>query len=192
MADANELNLIDLSMKYLFDIGATDQSGSYFKMPPYQPYEAGSEIPEPEWMVPMEAVPMMPMEREQALQVQASPVVQNGRVGASVNANTPLGRGDLNVNTTLLPGEPRADINYSQPLARGNLNVNAAADREGLQSAGLGYGQPVGNSYLAADARYQRGQGMDMGVNYQGQSGGLGLRYQPKGNAVMLNATKRF
>lgn len=180
----------DPTSLYLRNFQLSVQDGSYFNKPSYEEFEGDSipyDIPEP-----MEASRPMPMEQEQPLQVQASPVVEQGRLGANVNANAPLGRGNVNVNTTLIPGDPRADVNYSQPLARGSLNVNAAADREGLKAAGLGYGQPVGNSYLAADARYQRGQGMDMGVNYQGQSGGLGLRYQPKGNSVMLNATKRF
>lgn len=179
---------------YLKNFEASVKSGAYDNPQPLSAEDFGSLPPIEDLLTPqpMEAMPPMPMEPEQPVQVQASPMVQGDQLGANVGVNAPVGRGNFNVNANLVPGDSNANMNYSQPMGRGNLDLNAAVGNGGLQRAGVGYGQPVGNAYLAADAQYQRGQGMDVGVNYQGRDGGIGLRYQPKGNAVMLNATKRF
>jgi hypothetical protein len=160
----------------------------------YDPLPAIEDIrnPQPEAM-PMEAIPPMPMEQERPpVEIAATPIVQGNQLGANVNANAPVGDGNFNVNANLVPGNSNANMNYSQPLGRGNLDVNAAVGRGGVQNIGVGYGQPVGNAYLAADGQYGPGRGVDVGVNYSSRDGGIGLRYQPKNNAVMLNATKRF
>lgn len=194
---------------YLKNFEASVKSGAYDNPQPLSAEDFGSLPPIEDLLTPqpMEALPPMPMEQEQPVQVQASPMIETqqvqqhpggfiderSRLGANVNASAPVGPGNLNVNAALIPGNNRANVNYAQPLGPGNLDMNASVARGGVNNVGVGYGQPVGNAYLRGDVQYQpQSRNVDVGVNYQGQSGGIGLRYQPRGNAVMLNATKRF
>jgi hypothetical protein len=176
---------------YLRNFQASVNDGSYFKKPSYEEFE-GDSIPY-DMTVPMQPVSDMPMRESQPVEVRGGPVIDGDQLGAGVGVNAPVGRGNLDLNATLVPGDSRLNANYNQPLGRGNLGLNASMGRGGVQNVGANVGQPVGDGYVNARANYQpQSKNFDVGVDYQNKDTGIGLSYNRANKALMANATKRF